>query len=114
MPLLTKMIARCGYMGCAAEREIEVELVPAKDPNIYGSPMRIQSVVPHLPPRWGFGPLGDIYCPLHQQLLNPAGEEQRAQAIECPLCGARAGEPCHNAGEWTPTHRLRREKAGSQ
>ncbi len=111
MPLLTKMTARCGYIGCAAEHEVEVALVPGRDFDAYGSPTRIQHVSLALPDGWGFGPLGDIYCPIHQQVLNPAAEEQRAQAIECPICGAQPGTPCHNAGEWTPTHRLRREKA---
>jgi hypothetical protein len=105
------MIARCGYIGCDAEREIEVAMVPGRDWNTYGNPTRIQHVSLVLRDGWGVGPMGDIYCSAHIQLLDPAADERKAHSVECPICGARPGDPCHNAGQWTPTHRLRREKA---
>jgi hypothetical protein len=111
------MTARCDFLGCSAEDQIEVELRPGPDINEYGTPTTVKGVLMKMPPRWTTGYVGGVYCPKHPGgvPVELAGEdERRAYAIECPACGAPVGTPCMHAGNVVATHRLRYQRSGDE
>jgi hypothetical protein len=113
------MTARCDYIGCQAEDQVEIEITPGQDFNEYGAPLTFKGVMLKLPPYWTTGAFRGVFCPKHpggvtENASEAIAEEARAHAVECPRCGSGPGHPCHHHGQLVATHRVRRERANGQ